>query len=471
MQDKPYKHYSLVLLFGIVFLLIISILANVSIILFFLFESFFFIFLYVLFKLRDQIYVLFLTSFFTFLLGREFIFEYLDKERYYIFSSEIENHAYFSLILSLWIIFITYLFMKNSNIKLRNRRLEEKHFLIVARVSRSLFFICYPFLIVFTYMEVTRTNNLGYLQTYVASNVGWSTSATMISIIGNISLFAMYVYLMSFPSKKTTVIIAFMYLAYGFLTVFTGKRAEFVCNVFTLIVYLDLRYKKLYRKKWINKKIIVTGIILIPILIYGLYQFDFIRSNKTNESGFSDALISFFDQQGGSINVLKWGKYYEDSLPENKLYSFATIDSNIRGNILFRRIFRTKVYYGNSIEHALFGSSMADSLSFLIYGDYYLRGRGIGSCYIAENYHDLGYFGIILGSVAYAFLLILYRNSEANNLLFGGIKLLSLNAFFITPRAAFDYPIGILLNYGNLGGFLLIVIISNIILGRIRRHE
>lgn len=464
MKMRKSIDYSFVVLTGCATLFIVySLLAGVNVVFFSLLASFLFMFVYVLKHFKDLNYTLFMLSFFTFLLGREFLFEYLGNERYYIFTPSIDNHAYFSLLISLWVIFLTYIALNHSKIRIKNKNFGEQFGAKVVKISKLLFFTFYPFLIVFTYLEIRRTLSLGYLQTYIASNVGWSTTATVISVVGNISLFAMYVFLMSFPSRTITVVTLAMYLSYSFLTIFTGKRAEFVCNIFTFIVYMEMRYKRLHKKHWLNKKVILLGVILIPILISGLYRFDFVRSNRNNNSNFFSAAVSFFDQQGGSINVLKWEKYYENSLPANKVYSLATFDSNIKGNVLFRRLLHTRVYYGNSIEHAQYGSSLADSLSFLIYGDYYLRGRGIGSCFIAENYHDLGYFGIVLGSIVYAILLILYRNSETNNILFGGIKLLSLNAFFITPRASFDYPIGILINYANLGGLLLIIFLSLLI--------
>ncbi len=74
-------------------------------------------------------------------------------------------------------------------------------------------------------------------------------------------------------------------------------------------------------------------------------------------------------------------------------------------NAILRKMLDIRVYNGNSIENALYGHSLAHRLSYLEYGDYYLQGHGVGSCYIAELYHDFGVIGVMAGNYIYGYIL------------------------------------------------------------------
>ena len=441
---------------------LISIINDVNPLIYILIFSFVYITLRIAFSYRDIVFLFFLFSFFTFLLGREVIFEYFHVERYYLFNREINDQTYLLILLSLWTIYIIYALLNRRNVTLKQiNSSDHKKNSIVANTCKIVFYVCYIPLIIYTYYLINRTQQYGYVQSYVSANFGQSTIITLMSIAGDIGLLAMFIYLASFPSNRATFSVLALYVFYSIFTVFTGRRAEFICNIFTVLVYLDIRSKKMHGVGWFTKKRIITFILCVPILLSGLYQYDSIRSNREQrDHSLISSAVSFFDQQGGSINVIKWSLLYKDELPEGKVYSFSSCDSNIKGNIVVRKLFNTKAYYGNSVEHALKGSSLADAISFLVFKNVYLRGRGVGSCYIAENYHDLGYLGVLLGSVFYGVLLYYYKKDESTNLIIRGITFLTLNAFFITPRMSFDYPVGVLFSYSTIIGVILILSIS-----------
>ena len=164
--------------------------------------------------------------------------------------------------------------------------------------------------------------------------------------------------------------------------------------------------KNRIKGKNIAKKYFIYIILILPVLFIFLAWLDNIRSgNVTNDSSYLLKIRDFFDQQGGSINVIKRVRYYEEELRDMSFVSLNNIRANLGENILARKIFNVTSYTGNSLEHALKGHSLAHRLSWYEYGSYYLQGHGVGSCYIAELYKDGGAFAVAIGSAIYGYLL------------------------------------------------------------------
>ena len=93
---------------------------------------------------------------------------------------------------------------------------------------------------------------------------------------------------------------------------------------------------------------------------------------------------------------------------------------------------------------------------------FYLSGRGLGSSYIAEAYHDFGYFGVVLWNAIYAFLLSHFYNYKGKGIVYVTMSLCVLKTVLIAPR---NVASGFLTQLINLDTWLVIGVIC--ILARI----
>ena len=96
----------------------------------------------------------------------------------------------------------------------------------------------------------------------------------------------------------------------------------------------------------------------------------------------------------------------------------------------------------NTVERAIYGTSLDQSLYYIINRVSYLNGNGCGSSYIAETYLAFGYLGTFLFNIILANVLNkidVYGYSKFwKNVL---VLIFILSLFFI-PRSGFDDFVG-----------------------------
>ena len=106
----------------------------------------------------------------------------------------------------------------------------------------------------------------------------------------------------------------------------------------------------------------------------------------------------------------------------------------LRENIVTQAIVKLPVYRGQTVERALNSTNFSQLITYLRSSSYYLSGRGLGSSYIAEAYHDFGYFGIVLWSWIYSAVLYFGYNFKNKGIIYITISLCALKYILIAPR-------------------------------------
>lgn len=386
----------------------------------------------------------FLISFFVFLIGREVCFSYLSLPVYYTYLTPYNSFAYVCMIISLLGIgvgnFVQITNFNNGHIRMAkcdgNNRVGHN----TQKIAKYIFCVCYMFSIIAVCTQILFIRQVGYLGTYVEKNVEYQLPG-VVSYIAAFMGLSFYVYLSTFPDRKSAWFPIAMYELYGVLTVFTGKRYPFVAISMIIFIYMIIRSRK--ENGWMTRKMIVTVILLVPCLIVFLALYDSIRVGQGIKfSGIINTVINFFDGQGGSINVIKRIRYFEKEIADLHLCSFETTRSVIFENFIMRKFTGINVMTGNSIERALNGNSLMHRLSYLTYGNAYLSGRGVGSCYIAELFFDFGYLGILVGSVLYGKIMSAVNNMGRHGYIIDGILLAMMYYILLAPRGHFDAFLG-----------------------------
>lgn len=384
---------------------------------------------------KSIVCVCFLLSFFVFLMGREILFSFFDLKLYYRYlaTPHINNHTFFCLTLSIMGLMSGFLLSK-AFINPRNELYTNNHIIRLRRISKWVF--CF-FLIpssLSLLISIRTVMTYGYYASYIA---GSNRVPSIVSLLSNMESMPFFIFLSTTPSKKEARPFILTYLTYNSLILLTGKRFQTVSFVMIIVIYLFLRNN--IEERWIEKKHIVLGVILIPFALVFLAVYDSIRAGKeASFTSFGLSLMDFFDQIGGSVNVIKRELFYEERLSKEKLYSFSGIYSLVFENKITTSLFGIQVYEGNSIEHALNGHSLSHILSWYDYKERYLSGHGVGSCYIAELYHDFGYFGVVLGSVLYGAVLKQINNMPFQKPYYCAVLFSMLHSLLLAPRGGFD---------------------------------
>src|SRR5699024_976268 len=149
-----------------------------------------------------------------------------------------------------------------------------------------------------------------------------------IKTIGNMSPIAFFVYLGTEPPFKRIKIPMLLYLIYSISWIATGQRAQTVVGIFIVTTYLVIWMKRdLKNIINIRMKHIILMLILVPILISGLSAYKYTRLGQEINR---NPILEFIDQQGGSINVIKRERIYNNELP-NKVYSLGNTRKSIKG--------------------------------------------------------------------------------------------------------------------------------------------
>jgi hypothetical protein len=309
-------------------------------------------------------------------------------------------------------------------------------------------------------IQAIYIKNGGYLVSYMSEN---KSISPLFSYMTAFSSIALCLYLATNPTKKSALCALFFYEIYGVLTMLTGHRYTFIAISMTVIIYMCIRNR--IEGGWITKKYIIAILVMVPFLIIFLLALDSIRvGGEFKFEGGGKSIIAFLDQQGGSINVIKRIFYYKDEIEDLHFTAFDNLRSVLFENAIVRNIFDIKVYSGNSVEHALYGHSLAHRLSYYEYGEMYLQGHGVGSCYIAELYHDFGMIGVMIGSFFYGYILKKINNIQFENYLGDGILIAMIYYVILAPRGNFDGFIGGIFSLYSVFGTLMICIVSKFVI-------
>jgi len=232
----------------------------------------------------------------------------------------------------------------------------------------------------------------------------------------------------------------------------------------TLFVYFNTRNGEQDSEEWFGKKSKLIVILTAPFLMVLLLLINNLRFGLVmDDSNFFSFIVSFIYNQGVSINVIKRAELFKNVLPSGKWYSFGELIAFFQSNII-SRLMGIRYYSGNNIEHALYGSSMGHALSYVVLKKEYLSGAGLGSCYIAEVYHDFNYLGVIIINTIYGTLLKWISDLENRNIWLTAVLFLVFNSLLLAPRGSADLFLTCMIDMTTWGTIAIIWIVSKLLI-------
>lgn len=386
-------------------------------------------------------YLVFLLAFFLFLLGGEFFELYFGYPQEYSFDKSIDNHAYASLLVSLIFVFAGYMGMEYLKFKKKPRilgphKMEKSTRLRIRYFAKLALCICViPYFLktIDASLYTLKNGYLSYYTTYQCRLPGF------VEVLSEMFTMFLFVYLATMPPMKKCFLPLALYFVNGGLGMLTGRRISLGIALLVVLFYVLVRHARNPKEGWINKKVILICLVACPIMLLILHVQRYLRYGSAIEGGgVFGMLASFFSQQGFSINILKLQKELSgDSLGCTSLY--YTIHY-LRGNVITRSLFDfpMEYYINRTVETAMQTNCLADYIMYMVDAKDFFAGYGLGTSYIAELYHDLGFFGIAFGSAVYGIILNGLFSLRQFSFWRFVVGMMMLEEFAILPRYGAD---------------------------------
>lgn len=426
------------------------------------------------------IYLLFHLTFLTFILSRILI-SFLNGEIYEPFESlETNYHIGFSVYISLLGIFMGFTFFSLIQKKFftpkkkldpfnnkKSRFFQEKNY--VGKVRKVSFILLFFAFIALTFKEL-ETLYIMKGTSYNELRLAYSSSLpSMVLRLANMYFIFLCIYLATMPDKKGVIFSFFSLITIGVIVMMYGVRGDLVLNILFIIAYLVIRNRVDYsNKSWFGKKEVLIIIVLTPFLIsilnvVGISRYEDKLSIANSEQS---TLENFFYSQGISIDIIGYVKEYENEFPEKKYYSVDRTLTFVKNNFISKTLFNTEEYKAHTIERALYGNSLGQTLSYLVYPESYLNGVGMGSSYIAEVYKDFGYKGLLLVNIFYGMLMVFIVPKKTTNVWLLAPSFLMIQGLLYAPRSSSDGFISNVLSIPNVAAFVLVWITAKFVKGK-----
>lgn len=404
---------------------------------------------------RNLLLILFLITFFIFLQSRVFVRLVVDHEEYEYFRFSTMKSIYSQIFFSLMGLQVgSFLRIKSyeSKAEFVESRYNVHALTFTAKIFTVVAWICQ----LLTVMEKVTFYTVGFgglLHTEFSSRL-----PSIVVSVSYLYIFSFCIFLATKPSKKECMPLFLMYIVLAATKLFYGSRGDFILGLMFAFVYFCIRdrIRAEDEEKWVTRRIISLALISIPFLILlvvfvGVYR----RGGSFSFVSFGNILHEFFDSQGISINVLGHVYEHKDDFPQpGFLYMFDSLYTFITTNPVSRLLFGTHRYGLNTVERAIYGTSLEQTISYIVAPTTYLNGSGMGTSYVAEVYLAGGYIGLFAFNLIFSIVLDKIRRYNYSKLVPSTLCLIFIESMFIIPRNSVDSFVGEFLSVLHLGAIV-----------------
>ena len=385
------------------------------------------------------IFFAFHMTFFLFLLGEIFAANLEDYKQDFSsvinnFSIPIKSHIYFSLFLSLIGLLLGGKIFDSSKRTNISFNWNSNGIIELRKLSRKILLYLYVFKFILEVEKIFYVASTSYVDLYLTFNSNFPIVFVRLADLYSISFL---LFLATMPSYKEAKLPIILYLILGLFPLIYGQRTIFGLIVLFILIYLTLRKSLSLNGDgilWFNKKRLLVVLISIPFVLIGFLAISYIRQGDSfHSAGFLHSLVTILGQQGGSVGIIGYEKVYGSQMPQTFPFSLGFIVDFFKNSFLVRPLGLFDYYAPQTEGLAMHGLSFGSTLTYLVMPQYYFSGGGLGSCYIAEAYHDFGYIGLFIVNVFYGFIFNVFnRNLSSVWLVFAGLMV--VENILIVPR-------------------------------------
>lgn len=394
------------------------------------------------------VFLCFNLTFFTFLVGQMLLADLsfvLDEDMLFLseFSNKTQKHIYICLFLSLISVYIGYCYFENkqkrSKIELFN--FSDNTILRLRKLSKSLMYFFFVFALAENVEKALFVQQAGYASYYTDFH---SSLPFFVSRLSRFYEYSFFLYLATLPKKKDSLKPLLLFFVLGFMTLGYGQRNGLVLNTLFVFIYFIFRdYYKFYghNEVWLTKRIKYGILVGLPFALVFLLVFGYSRAGESLEGNlsFSEMLFAFFYYQGASYRLIGYDLELANQFPSSFPYSLGYIIDLYEQNPLFKLFGVYPVYESHSVEAALYGHNYGDVITYLQDARAYTNGYGLGSCYIAEIFHDFGYVGVIVINFIYGVIIASLNKLALKNVWYLFVFFSAISNILYAPRSAALY--------------------------------
>lgn len=371
--------------------------------------------------------ILFLLCFFSFLLG-QYLVDVLTYNTNMMFSYSTTAFIGGAIIIALISFWMGIIISENNRYRVVITNAGNNISMLmnkncVKQISKYIFYCTYPLYIDVIIMKVSYVAKVGYLQYYL----NYMTPPKIESIGYQLCEYAILLLLASCPKKKECILPIILYLLANILSLGAGGRSQAMVSI--VIIFFYCMFRENTRRDdeiWMSKKVIALSVIFAPLLMGFLAYWAIHRSGEVDNSGNIERIVTFVQANGSSKVILGYAKEYYDEL--------KAISSNYTFGY-FIEAFSSEIYSGQSLSRALNGTSLAATMTYIVDRQMYLRGGGLGSCYIAETWIDFGIKGIIIYNTVLGIILSKMSRLKGDSLLGLFFTLCVFRKLLLLPRS------------------------------------
>lgn len=180
--------------------------------------------------------LLYMVSFTTFLISRPFVNLFINYDGNCIYFKPLS--IIYAAVISIYI--GSGLCKTKAEVSIKDVNVDNGNMGIVSSLSKAIFYATILFAWVVTLEKILLVRNLGYIGLYTDYNSTLPSIVHKLSVINETSFF---IYLMTFPGKKSTYISFGIYGIGLFLKLLTGVRGDAMTAIMLLITYTIFRNK------------------------------------------------------------------------------------------------------------------------------------------------------------------------------------------------------------------------------------
>ena len=293
--------------------------------------------------------------------------------------------------------------------------------------------LLFSFLIGYDKMSFIQTHTyLEYYTLYV------SKFPLFVSAIASLKHYFLCFFLATMPSKTTTTVVLLTYFVSTIPDLCVGKRSVTILSLFFALTYYMMRdYYDRGHHIWLGKMEKGLMITIMPFMLMFLAAYKYIRSDIDVEFTPIELVVDFFYSQGVTFTWLCSGLGVYTQLPDGVIsYTFGEIIDYFKYSRAAELIWGgVNLGNSNNLLRATLGNSMSHHLSYLLLGNRYLNGNGVGSSYLLEVFVDFGYIGIILFCLLLGWFTIYTLHFARKGIIQCSVILLAINGILYMPRA------------------------------------
>ncbi|MBE5861848.1 MAG: O-antigen polysaccharide polymerase Wzy [Lachnospiraceae bacterium] len=427
----------------------------------------------IFYALKDVVqrfaFMLFNVAFFILLLGRTAFFMFSDRLNYnWGFENIYMDSVYATFVMmyiSLTAMLLGFMITKENksqtfslskNVNKSNVANPEK-LNEYRKIAIWIYYLAMPFAYAIIFEKYTYISTHSYVNYYLEYK---TNMPVFIVALSNMCTIAFCAYLATYPEKTKCKLHIMSFAIMTGVSLLTGGRADFVKAFLLLLAYFFLR-EATGEEKWIDKKMVITMSIAVPLLVVGTVATATIRLGEAYSfESIGDSFLSFFLSNGVSAKVVAFSVELKETVTGVKFYSLYSITDLFRNNKLIQFIHPFQIYYSGTVEKALQSNSYASFVSFSKIYDAYFRGNGLGTSYLAELYMDFGYIGVALGSILIGFSLKSITRALVKEKRFvpSWIYIMMLRQLIYIPRDCFSSYIVAAFNVTSILTILIILL-------------